>query len=76
MTEKEKQERIKEQNRKAQKKYSEKTINFAIKYTPTDIEEALRLKEYLDSTNQSAKSYIKSVVKVDLDNKEIPYKKK
>ena len=73
MTEKEKKERIKEQNRKAQKKYSEKTINFAIKYTPTDIKEALRLKAYLNSTNQSANSYIKSLVKADLDFKEIPY---
>lgn len=73
MTEKEKQERIKEQNRKAQKKYSEKTINFAIKYTPTDIKEALRLKAYLTSTNQSANSYIKSLVKADLDNKNIQY---
>lgn len=73
MTEKEKQERIKEQNRKAQKKYSEKTINFAIKYTPNDIKEALQLKAYLTSTNQSANSYIKSLIKTDLNNKGILY---
>ena len=73
MTESEKKERIKEQNRKAQKKYSEKTVNFAIKYTPTNIKEAKRLKAYLESTNQKANSYIKSLIKADLDNKGVPY---
>ena len=60
-------------SRKADKKYNEKKINFALTYTPTDKEEGLRLKAYLNSTNQSANSYIKSLVKADLDNKGIPY---
>lgn len=62
-----------ESQKRADKKYSDKTINFAIKYTPTDRQEALRLKAYLNSTKQSANSYIKSLVKADLDNKGTPY---
>ena len=60
-------------DRKADRKYNEKKINFALTYTPTDKEEGLRLKAYLNSTNQSANSYIKSLVKADLDNKGMPY---
>lgn len=59
--------------KKADKKYSEKTMNFAIKYTPTDIEDGKRLKAYLAETGQSANSYIKELVKRDLDSKDIPY---
>ena len=62
-----------ESQKKADKKYSEKTMNFTIKYTPTDIEEGKRLKAYLAETEQSANSYIKELVKRDLDNKGIPY---
>ena len=62
-----------ESQKRADKKYSDKTINFAIKYTPTDKEEGLRLKKYLADNNISANSYIKSLVKADLDNKCIPY---
>lgn len=60
-------------SRKADKKYNEKKINFALTYTPTDKEEGLRLKKYLSDNNISANSYIKSLVKADLDNKGIPY---
>lgn len=60
-------------DRKADRKYNEKRMTFAISYTPTDKEEGLRLKAYLNSTNQSANSYIKSLVKADLDNKGMPY---
>ena len=60
-------------SRKADKKYNEKKINFALTYTPTDKEEGLRLKKYLSDNNISANSYIKSLVKGDLDNKGIPY---
>lgn len=67
----EKKERIKEQNRKAQKKYREKTVSFAIKYSAVDAEQGKRLKEYLTSTGQSANSYIKELIKRDLDNKGI-----
>lgn len=71
MNDKEKQEKIREQNRKAQKKYSEKTMTFAVKYYPTDIEEGQRLKKYLEESGQSANSYLKSLVKKDMDSKGI-----
>ncbi len=54
---------------KAQKKYREKTINLAVKYYPTDILEGKRLKSYLADTGQSANSYIKGLIKADLDSK-------
>ena len=56
-------------NAKAQKKYSEKTLIFATRYTPTDIAEGQRLKAYLEQTGQSANSYIKGLIKRDLDEK-------
>lgn len=61
-------------NAKAQKKYrDEKTMQFTIKYTPTDIEEGQRVKTYLEQSGQSANSYIKGLIKVDLDSKGIAY---
>lgn len=58
---------------KAQKKYREKTINFLVKYYPTDLEYGLKLKEYLAITGQSANSYLKELIKRDLDSKGIGY---
>lgn len=71
MNEIEKKERIKEQNRKAVKKYREKTVSFAVKYSAVDAEEGKRLKSYLANTGQSANSYIKELIKRDLDGKGI-----
>lgn len=56
-------------NAEAQKKYREKTINFLVKYYPTDIEYGQKLKEYLAHTGQSANSYLKELIKKDLDEK-------
>lgn len=56
-------------NAEAQKKYREKTINFLVKYYPTDIEYGQKLKEYLADTGQSANSYLKELIKADLDSK-------
>lgn len=60
-------------DKKAQSKYRAKSINIAVCYRPTDIIEGQRLKQYLESTDQSANSYIKQLIKADLDNKGIPY---
>ena len=61
-------------NAKAQKKYNEKTILIAASYKPnTDIAEGQRIKAYLEQTGQSANSYIKKLIKADLDSKGIPY---
>lgn len=58
---------------KAQKKYREKVKTFVIKYTPTDMQEGLRLKQYIESTGISCNAYLKELVKRDLDNKGIEY---
>lgn len=63
----------KESNRKAVKKYSKKTKSFALKYYATDIEEALRLSKYLEVNDISCNSYLKQLVKEDLDSKGIDY---
>lgn len=60
-------------NKKAQDKYRGKSMNIAICYRPTDITDGKRLKVYLAHTGQSANSYIKSLIKADLDAKGIPY---
>ena len=60
-------------SRKADKTYNEKRIPFSIGYTPVDIDEGKRLKAYLAQSGQSANSYIKGLIKQDLDNKGIPY---
>lgn len=60
-------------NKKADENYRKKTKAFAIKYFATDISEGKRLQAYLDSTGVSANSYLKELVKRDLDSKGIPY---
>ena len=60
--------------KKADKKYNQKTIAFSVGYrNENEISDGLRLKAYLLETGQSANSYIKELVKRDLDNKGIPY---
>ena len=56
-------------NAKAQKKYRDKSIQISANYRPTDIAEGKRIKSYLEQTGQSANSYIKALIKADLDNK-------
>lgn len=56
-------------NAKGQKKYNEKSILIAANYRPTDITEGQRIKAYLKQTGQSANSYIKALIKADLDSK-------
>mgnify|MGYP003213357931 FL=1 len=65
--------KIKEQNRKAVAKYAKKTQSFALKYFATDIQEGLRLKHYIESNGISCNSYLKELVKRDLDNKGVEY---
>ena len=68
-----KENKIKEQNRKAVAKYAKKTQSFALKYFATDIQEGLRLKHYIDNADISCNAYLKELVKRDLDNKGIEY---
>lgn len=56
-------------NAKGQKKYNAKSINLAVSYKPPERVDGERVKAYLDQTGQSANSYIKSLIKRDLDSK-------
>ncbi len=53
----------------SKKKYSKKLIRFTVEYSLKDIEEGKRLKEYLELTGQSGNSYLKELIKKDLDEK-------
>ena len=54
-------------NPKAQKKYREKSLNFAVCYRPSEIAQGKRLKAYLEKTGQSANMYLKNLIKNDMD---------
>lgn len=57
----------------AYKKYNKKKQTFALVYTPTDIQEGLRLKTYIEKNGLSCNAYLKELVKRDLDSKGIEY---
>lgn len=61
--------------KKADKKYRElnKPLTFAIAYKRQDIQDGQRLKAYLTTTGKKANSYIKSLIKADLDAKGVGY---
>lgn len=54
---------------KSQKTYNSKCHYFSVKYTPVESDQAEKLKAYLKKTGQSANSYIKDLIKRDLENK-------
>lgn len=56
-------------NAKGQKKYNANSIYFSVKYTPQEQAEGQRVKAYINQTGQSANSYIKNLIKRDLDDK-------
>lgn len=58
-------------NKKNQSDYNKKCEQFKVQYRLNDIAEGKRLKSYLAQTGQSANSYIKSLIKADLDAKGI-----
>ena len=61
----------------SQKKYEKKRLqscnSYTIKYTPKEMNESNRLQRYLNSTGLSANTYLKELVKKDLDSKGIEY---
>lgn len=57
----------------AYKKYNKKKLPFALVYTPSDIQDGLRLKHYIESNGISCNAYLKELVKRDLDSKGIKY---
>ena len=52
------------------KTYNKKTIAFSVGYRNTEeVKEGQRLKAYLAQSGQSANSYIKGLIKADLDQR-------
>lgn len=62
-------------NKEAQSRYKKKITQYKVQYSLSDNDrkESDRLKAYLAETGQSANSYIKALIKSDLDKKGIPY---
>lgn len=60
-------------NKKADENYRKKIDRMAIKYSIAELHESERLRKYLEQSGQSANSYIKGLIKSDLDRKGIPY---
>lgn len=62
-------------NKEVQSRYRRKITQFKAEYSLSkeDKREALRIKAYLEQSGQSANSYIKRLIKSDLDAKNIPY---
>lgn len=58
-----------EAQKEAYKRYREKRIQLAVSYSLLDIKEGQRVKAYLEQTGQSVNSYIKELIKKDLDSK-------
>ena len=53
---------VSESQKAAQKKYDQKTKMVSIKYTPLDMNEYQRLKNYLNRTGQSTNGFIKKLI--------------
>lgn len=61
---------------KAINKYNKDSINLSVSYKRLERDEGLRIKAYLAQSGQSANSYIKELIKADLDKKGFIYKEK
>lgn len=56
-----------------QKEYRKKLVQFQLRYFLNDKIDGERLQSYLKNNNISYSSYIKPLIKADLDAKGIPY---
>lgn len=56
-------------SKKAQSTYDKKIVQFKTKYSLSELQDGERVKAYLEQTGQSANSYIKALIKADLDAK-------
>ena len=62
-------------NKEVQSRYKKKITQYKVQYSLSDNDrkESDRFKAYLAETGQSANSYIKALIKSDLDAKGVPY---
>lgn len=56
-------------SKEAQARYKKKIVQYSVKYALSEQNESNRVKAYLAQTGQSANSYIKGLIKQDLDSK-------
>lgn len=66
----EKSNKVSDVQKAAQKKYDQKTKMISVKYTPTDMDEYIKLKEYLNITGDSANALIKALINSFLTSKD------
>lgn len=57
----------------AQDNYRKKCKTIGLKYTPNEMNEYNRIVQYCSNNNKTYQSYIKTIIKSDLDAKGIPY---
>ena len=60
-------------NKEAQKKYNGKSNYIQLKYTPNQIDEYNRVKQYCTDNELTLQGYIKGLIQHDLDSKGISY---
>lgn len=60
--------KVSETQKAAQKKYDQKTKMVSVKYTPADMSDYIRLKEYLDRTGDSVNNFLKSLIRDFFEN--------
>ena len=61
-------------NKEVQSAYKKKLKQFKVQYNLQDNIEGLRVQKFLDDNNLTANSYIKELLKKDMDDRGIPYK--
>ncbi len=59
--------------KRAQDKYNKKRVVVSTTFRENDMKEYNRLKKYLEMNNLSVNSYLKDLIKRDLDSKGITY---
>ena len=60
-------------NKKADRNYNANSKVIGLKYTPNQIAEYDRIKQYCTDNKLTLQGYIKELIKRDLDRKNIPY---
>lgn len=60
-------------NKKADRNYNINSKIIGLKYTPNQIDEYNRIKQYCTDNNLTLQGYIKGLIQRDLDSKNIPY---
>ena len=60
-------------NKKADRNYNANSKVIGLKYTPNQIDEYNRVKQYCTDNNLTLQGYIKGLIQRDLDSKQVAY---